>query len=240
MARRRLVKRGLGRYFQTVKRSRGMVVIDERLEFPDPSEARPDGLLAVGGDLSEERLLLAYRSGIFPWSATPITWWSPNPRAVLPIGGLHVSRSLARSLGKKSWRFSLDAAFEDVVRACAEPAPGRTETWIEEPMIRAYIALHKAGYAHSLEVWEDDVIVGGIYGVALGGFFAGESMFHRVSDASKVALVILMEILRSRGFLLFDTQVASPLTRSMGAVDIPRTEYLALLQEALQADASWS
>lgn len=223
-----------------MKRSRGMAVIDERLEFPDPSEARPDGLLAVGGDLSVDRLLLAYRSGIFPWSAAPITWWSPNPRAVLPMGGLHVSRSLARSLGKKSWRFSLDAAFEGVVRACAEPAPGRTETWIEEPMVRAYVALHEAGYAHSLEVWEDDAIVGGIYGVAIGGFFAGESMFHRVSDASKVALVILMEILRSRGFLLFDTQVASPLTRSMGAVDIPRPEYLVRLQEALQADAAWS
>lgn len=218
-----------------MKRSRGIAVVGTDLAFPDPSEARPDGLLAVGGDLSVERLLLAYRSGIFPWSAAPITWWSPNPRSIIPIDGPHISRSLARTLKKHSWTFTFDSDFETVVRACAKPAPGRMETWIEEPIVRAYTALHHAGYAHSLEVRQDGMLVGGIYGVAVGGFFAGESMFHLASNASKVALVVLMKQLRQRGFQLFDTQVASPLTRSMGAVDIPRREYLEQLGRALSA-----
>ncbi|MDX6765923.1 MAG: leucyl/phenylalanyl-tRNA--protein transferase [Candidatus Methylacidiphilales bacterium] len=222
-----------------MKRSRGIAIIDSRLDFPPVEEARPDGLLAVGGDLSPERLLLAYQSGIFPWSSDPITWWSPNPRSILPVGGLHVSRSLARTLRRQIWQYTFDTAFESVVRACASPAPGREETWIEEAIIRAYTALHHRGHAHSIEVWQDRTLVGGIYGVALGGFFAGESMFHRADDASKAALVVLMEHLEKLGFSLFDTQVASPLTRQMGAVDIPRPEYLVRLQQALTANVAF-
>jgi leucyl/phenylalanyl-tRNA---protein transferase len=219
-----------------VRRTRGIAILDANLVFPNPAEARPDGLLAIGGDLSPERLLLAYRSGIFPWSSAPITWWSPHPRSIIPMDGLHISRSLARTLKKNPWTFTLNADFESVMRSCALPAPGREETWIEEPIIQAYTALHRKGYAHSLEVWQDNALVGGIYGVAIGGFFAGESMFHRVSDASKTALVVLMDVLNQRGFKLFDTQLASPLTRNMGAIDIPRRQYLSLLAGALGSE----
>jgi leucyl/phenylalanyl-tRNA--protein transferase len=221
-----------------MRRQPGIPVLTPALAFPDPSEARPDGLLAVGGDLSVERLLLAYRMGIFPWSSAPISWWSPDPRSIIPMSGLHIPRSLERRLRNHPWKITLDAAFSDVIHACAEPAPGREETWIEPPLIEAYLRLHHAGYAHSLEIWQDDHLVGGIYGVALGGFFAGESMFHRVSDASKVALVHLISHLRDRGFRLFDTQIASPLTRSMGAIDLPRRTYLERLGLALDLDVS--
>lgn len=215
-------------------------VLTQELVFPDPAQARSNGLLAVGGDLSVERLLLAYRMGIFPWSSAPISWWSPDPRSIIPLGGLHISRSLARSLRRNRWRKTLDTAFRRVIEACAAPAPGREETWIEPPIIEAYTRLHLAGYAHSLEVWQGDELVGGIYGVAIGGFFAGESMFHRVNDASKAALVALTDHLRTRGFVLFDTQIASPLTRSMGAIDIPRRSYLERLGTAVDLDVSFS
>jgi leucyl/phenylalanyl-tRNA---protein transferase len=222
-----------------MRRSRGIPVLSEALAFPEPSEARADGLLAVGGDLSVDRLLLAYRSGIFPWSCAPITWWSPDPRAILPHGGLHVSRSLARHLRQPGWRVTMDQAFAGVIAGCATPAPGREETWIEPDLMEAYMRLHAAGHAHSVEVWRDDVLAGGIYGVAVGRFFAGESMFHRVSNASKIALVHLVDHLDRCGFTLFDTQVASPLTRSMGAVDMPRLAYLERLKEAVIQPNAW-
>lgn len=219
-----------------MRRPHRIPLLGPALDFPDPSTARPDGLLAVGGDLSTERLLRAYGSGIFPWSDDPVTWWSPDPRAVIPLEGLHISRSLRRSL-KRPWTITRDRAFASVIRACAEPAPGREETWIGPAIEAAYLGLHEAGHAHSLEVWLDGELAGGIYGVALGGLFAGESMFHRVTDASKVALIHLTNHLREQGFVLFDTQVASPLTLQMGAADIPRADYLRRLRQALRAPA---
>jgi len=218
----------------------GIPVLTQELAFPDPTQARTDGLLAVGGDLSVERLLLAYRMGIFPWSSAPISWWSPDPRSIIPLGGLHISRSLARTLRRCPWRITLNTAFRRVIEACAAPAPGREETWIEPLIIEAYTRLHQSGHAHSLEVWEGDALVGGIYGVAIGGFFAGESMFHVANDASKAALVTLVSHLRDRGFALFDTQIASPLTRSMGAIDIPRRSYLERLGAAVDLDARFN
>jgi leucyl/phenylalanyl-tRNA--protein transferase len=206
----------------------------DRLEFPPVTAANAEGLLAVGGDLSMERLLLAYRSGIFPWSDEPITWWSPDPRAIFEIEAFTPPRRLADKLRKKPFAITFNTAFESVVRHCAQPAPGRESTWISANFTRAYTALHHAGYAHSVEAWQGDTLVGGVYGVAIGGFFAGESMFHRQTDASKIALAHLFGRLKVKGFRLFDTQVLSPLTEQLGAVEIPRTDYLRRLAAALE------
>src|SRR5438874_6643537 len=151
-------------------------ILDQRLSFPDPRRADAEGLVAVGGDLSVDRLLLAYRSGIFPWTADPITWWSPDPRAIFEFNGFHVSRSLSRVIEKNIFRITIDRAFREVMEGCAEPAPGRGKTWITQEFIEAYGELHRLGHAHSLECWQGHTLVGGIYGVAIGGFFAGESM----------------------------------------------------------------
>jgi leucyl/phenylalanyl-tRNA--protein transferase len=222
-----------------VRAKRGIPVLDESLAFPDPRRAGTEGLLAIGGDFRPERLLVAYRSGIFPWSADPITWWSPDPRAILPLDGIHISRRLARTLRQGRFGVTFDAAFEQVMRACAAPAPGREETWITGPFLDAYAELHRQGHAHSIEVWRDDRLVGGLYGVAVGGFFSGESMFHRETDASKVALVRMAEHLRARGFVLFDSQAATPHTRSMGVADIPRDAYLERLERAVRLPVSF-
>ncbi|MDE1170124.1 MAG: leucyl/phenylalanyl-tRNA--protein transferase [Verrucomicrobium sp.] len=205
--------------------------------FPDPGQARPDGLLAVGGDLSPERLVDAYRRGIFPWTDNPVTWWSPHPRAIFELKTFQPPRRLAQKMRQNRFHITRDRAFAAVIAGCAAPAPGREETWISPRFVLAYKELHRQGVAHSVEVWEGDALAGGLYGVALGGFFAGESMFHRVTDASKIALAFLMEHLRSRGFALFDTQVATPLTRSLGAVEIARDDYLRRLHDALQLPA---
>jgi leucyl/phenylalanyl-tRNA--protein transferase len=209
-------------------------ILGSALVFPDPDQALddPNGLLAIGGDLSVERLLLAYRSGIFPWTADPPTWWSPDPRGILPLEGLHISRSLARTLRRAPFAVTRDRAFAAVVRACA--VTRRHGNWITPEIARAYTRLHEAGHAHSVECWQGDQLVGGIYGVSTGGLFAGESMFHTVDDASKVALVSLVEHLRARGFVLFDIQMVTPTTRHFGAVEIPRREYLARLRAALE------
>jgi leucyl/phenylalanyl-tRNA--protein transferase len=209
-------------------------LLRERLWFPDPRRAAPEGLVAIGGDFSPQRLLLAYRSGIFPWTDNPITWWSPDPRAIFEFDRVHIPRSLRRFLRRCPFTFTHDRAFCQVMEGCAAPAPGREQSWVTPAFIQAYTTLHRLGYAHSVEVWLGDELVGGIYGVALGGFFAGESMFHRVSHASKVALVHLLEHLRQRGFVLFDTQMLTPVTRLLGAVEIPREEYLCRLAVALQ------
>jgi leucyl/phenylalanyl-tRNA--protein transferase len=210
-----------------------------RIHFPDVSKADPDGLVAIGGDLSVPRLLAAYRSGIFPWTDRPLTWWSPDPRAIFDLETFRVPRRLAQKLRQGRFQFTMNQAFEEVIHGCAEPAPGREQTWISPRFIRAYTELHRQGYAHSVEVWQGGRLVGGLYGVALGGFFAGESMFHRATDASKAALCFLVDHLRKRDFRLFDTQVATPVTRQMGAVDIPRREYLRRLAEALAHPASF-
>jgi leucyl/phenylalanyl-tRNA--protein transferase len=203
--------------------------------FPPPSAAltEPNGLLAAGGDLAPERLLNAYVRGIFPWyeEGQPILWWSPDPRAVLWLTELHVSRSLRRSLIKGGFEVRFDTAFEDVIRGCAAPRRYTDGTWITADMQQAYVRLHRLGWAHSVETWRDGQLVGGMYGVAIGRVFFGESMFSRVDDASKVALVRLVERLRERQFSLIDCQVASAHTISLGARNIPRREFLAHLRE---------
>src|SRR5512136_72016 len=156
-----------------------------RFRFPHPSRADEDGLLAIGGDLKPGTLLFAYRNGIFPWTVHPITWWSPDPRTVIEIDGLHVSRSLRRVISRGVFRVSFDAAFTRVMEGCAAPRPGREETWISPQFMTAYTRLHELGYAHSVECWRGERLAGGLYGVSIGGFFAGESMFSEAPNASK-------------------------------------------------------
>lgn len=204
--------------------------------FPDPEESEPEGLLAVGGDLAPQRLLLAYAMGIFPWYAEgqPILWHSPDPRAVLVPSALHVSRSLRKSLRRRKFEVRLDTAFADVIRACAEvPRPGVQGTWITRDMMRAYVRLHEMGYAHSAEAWECGRLVGGIYGVSLGGAFFGESMFTRRSDASKVAFAVLMRQLERWGFDFLDCQMHTPHLERMGAVSWPRKAFLEALARSV-------
>jgi leucyl/phenylalanyl-tRNA--protein transferase len=210
-----------------------IAVLDYRLRFPSPERADAEGLVAIGGDLSVPRLLLAYRNGIFPWTVDPITWWSPEPRAIFELDGFHVSRSLARVIRKGVFRVTRDRAFRRVMRGCAVRAPGRRSTWISPEFIEAYTRLHEQGHAHSLECWLGTRLVGGVYGVAMGGFFAGESMFHRASDASKVALFHLIEHLRRQGFVLFDIQMLTAITTQLGGITIPRMYYLHRLAQAV-------
>lgn len=210
-----------------------VALLDDGLWFPDPRKARSDGLVAVGGDLSVERLLLAYRCGVFPWSAEPITWWSPSPRAIFDLEHIHISRSLARTLRKGGFEVTYDEDFEGVIRGCADAPRREGQTWISPEFIAAYTRLHYAGHAHSVEVWHEGQLAGGIYGVAVGGLFAGESMFHRVTDASKVALVHCAQRLRERRFTLFDTQMVTNVTSALGAFEISRNEYLARLASAV-------
>ena len=217
-----------------------ITLLDDCLRFPDPQSATPEGLVAIGGELSVPRLLLAYRSGIFPWTADPVTWWSPDPRAIIELDRLHISRSLGRAIRKCGFEISLDQAFQQVMEGCAAPARGRRSTWISREFIEAYTQLHHQGHAHSLECWQAGQLIGGIYGVALGGFFAGESMFHRVSNASKIALVHLIEHLRWRGFALFDIQMLTPITAQLGGNTITRGEYLARLAKALALPCSFT
>jgi leucyl/phenylalanyl-tRNA--protein transferase len=214
-----------------------VAILTSELRFPDPRTAMADGLVAVGGDLSVERLLQAYGSGIFPWTAQPLTWWSPDPRGIFDIGGMHISRSLARTLRKCPYEITRDKAFREVMLACAAPAQGRRSTWITPEFIDAYCALHRNCHAHSFECWSNGNLVGGIYGVALGGLFAGESMFHSAPDASKIALYHLHQHLESRGFLLFDIQMLTPITTQLGAFEISRGEYLKRLKAAVAGDS---
>lgn len=205
--------------------------------FLSPELADADGLVGVGGDLGPRRLLEAYRRGIFPWydAETPILWWSPDPRAIFELDGLHVSRRLARTVRSGKFEVTVDRDFAGVIRGCADrPEAG---VWITPEMIEAYERLHRLGHAHSVEVWHEGQLAGGLYGVAVGSLFAGESMFTRVRDASKVALVHLMGRLRERGYQLFDVQFLNDHTASLGAVEIPRREYLARLRRALERPA---
>jgi leucyl/phenylalanyl-tRNA--protein transferase len=211
-------------------------ILDARLQFPEARRADAEGLVAIGGDLTPARLRLAYRSGIFPWTARPLTWWSPDPRAVFELDRFHVPRSLARVLRRAPFVITRDRAFREVMLGCAAPAPGRRTTWIAAEFIAAYTRLHELGDAHSVECWRGGDLVGGVYGVSLGGFFAGESMFHLEANASKVALHHLGEHLRARGFALFDIQVVTPATRALGAVEISREEYLRRLEQAVAMD----
>jgi leucyl/phenylalanyl-tRNA--protein transferase len=209
------------------------ILLDHHLTFPSPARANAEGLVAIGGDLSVPRLLLAYRSGIFPWTDKPLTWWSPDPRAIFELDQFRVSHSLAKVIRKGVFQITIDSAFTDVMKGCAASAPGRRSTWITREFLKAYTELYEQGHAHSLECWQDGKLVGGIYGVAIGALFAGESMFHRANNASKIALYHLIEHLRQRNFALFDIQMLTAITSSLGAIQIPRTEYLKRLAEAV-------
>ena len=202
-------------------------------DFPDTTEAltEPDGLLAAGGDLTPERLITAYRNGIFPWFSDeqPILWWAPNPRSVMLPEALKVSRSLRRTLKRNLFDVTIDRAFERVVRGCAAPRRDHAGTWITDTMIAAYENLHRHGYAHSVECWATDELVGGLYGVAIGQVFFGESMFSERTDASKVAMVTLVTRLLEWGYKLIDCQVHNAHLASLGAATIQRNEFNALL-----------
>jgi len=211
--------------------------LDPSDEFPPTSEALdyPNGLLAVGGDLTPKRLLHAYRRGIFPWfeAPQPVLWWTPDPRSVLFPDRLHVSRSLRRTLRRDQFTLTVDTQFSEVMRACAEARDAGPGTWIGDSMIRAYGELHALGHAHSVEVWSGETLVGGLYGVAIGRAFFGESMFSRESDASKVALVALVRLLGNAGFEIIDCQVESEHLNTLGATNIGRLDFEAWLAQTI-------
>lgn len=214
--------------------------LDHTLHFPDPRKADGEGLVAIDGDLSVARLLLGYRSGIFPWTVNPVSWWSPDPRAILELEDFRAPRSLSKLVRKAPFRITTNVAFRTVMERCAEETPERGESWITPEFIEAYGRLHDQGHAHSVECWQADELVGGIYGVSVGGFFAGESMFHRVSNASKIALYHLVDRLRGCGFQLFDIQMITPVTQMLGAVEISRNDYLKRLKAATEVKRVFS
>ena len=207
------------------------------LEFPDPELADKDGLLAAGGNLETDTLLNAYVSGIFPWYAagSPILWWSPDPRMVMFPGKMKISHSLSQSIRNKRYEVLLDANFESVINQCATlPRKGQSGTWITAEMIEAYVTLHRDGYAHSVEIYMENQLAGGLYGVSLGGIFFGESMFHLVSDSSKIALFHLTQILSEWNFDLIDVQQSTEHLKRLGAEEIPRSRFLEILKVSLK------
>lgn len=208
-------------------------LLNRSSQFPDASLAQdePNGLLAIGGDLSLPRLIEAYRHGIFPWysEGEPILWWSPDPRCVFLLDSLHISRSMRRALKRKPYQVTINRAFTNVLNGCAAPRAKEPETWILPEMKNAYEQLYQQGLAHSVEIWHKEQLVGGLYGVSMGRFFFGESMFSNATNASKFALIYLAHYLQENGFLLLDSQVGNPHLYRMGAVDIPRNEFLELL-----------
>ena len=215
-------------------------LLDDELGFPAVEFAENDGLLAIGGDLSEARLLDAYSSGIFPWDDEPLLWFSPDPRMVLDLGAYKPSKSLYRKIKKNIFEIRFDSAFEQVIENCSS---ARSETWISNGFKEAYTKLHQKGYAHSVECWQEGRLVGGLYGLSLGSAFFGESMFHLVSDASKVAFYHLVQQLQAWDFTLLDCQVNNDHLLSLGAEDIPREAYLLQLKLALKNEThlgSWS
>jgi len=212
--------------------------LTEEIQFPPVEMATPEGILAIGGDLSPERLITAYSSGIFPWytEESPILWWSPNPRFVLFLNELKLSKSTRKVIKKNPFSFTFDKCFEEVIKSCSLPRKSEFGTWIVKDMIEAYIRLHNMGYAHSVEAWQDGKLAGGLYGVSLGRCFFGESMFTKVSNASKLSLVFLVNTLRKLEFHFIDSQVYTPHLARMGAREIPRSEYIKLLKGALKFD----
>lgn len=211
--------------------------LDHRLIFPPPELAEDNGVLCVGGDVSEDRLILAYSSGIFPWphEGYPLLWHSPDPRTVLVPKDLHVGRSLEKSLRRGLYEVRLDTAFRQVMRGCSEKErPNQDGTWITDELIEGYVALHRRGLAHSIEAWQGDELKGGLYGVSLGGAFFGESMFAEAPDASKVAFATLVRQLERWGFDFIDCQVHTEHLERFGAVEWPRTRFLAALKKALK------
>lgn len=223
-----------------------MYWLTEELTFPHPKYASPEGLLAAGGDLSPQRILFAYENGIFPWynEGEPILWWSPNPRFVLYPSEIKVSKSMRQVFRKKCFRVSFDEAFEEVIEICASiPRAGQNGTWLTEEMKAAYIHLHRLGFAHSVETWQGDQLVGGLYGLSLGHCFFGESMFARASNASKTALIVLAKTLEKKGFGMIDCQSETTHLSSMGAKFIDQVSFLNYLKENKQnrtIRGSWS
>lgn len=211
-----------------------MHYLSETLYFPDVNQANRDGILAIGGDLSPERLQLAYKSGIFPWFETgdPILWWSPNPRMVLFLEELKISKSMRNILNKGEFSVTFNQNFRDVISYCQKvKRDGQNGTWITNDMIEAYCKLHDLGIAKSVEVWQDDILVGGLYGVDVGHIFCGESMFSLVSNASKVAFITLVNHLKNENYKLLDCQVYNPHLESLGCREIPREEFMQILQQ---------
>lgn len=217
-----------------------------RFPFPSPESASPDGIVCIGGNLSPGMLLSAYSQGIFPWfnAEDPLLWWSPDPRFALLPEELHVSDTMRKIIKKGRYRLSLDHSFEAVLRGCSSvPRPGQSGTWITDDMIEGYLRLHALGYAHSVEAWEGDALAGGLYGIALGSAFFGESMFSLAPDASKAAFIPLVWRLKDEGFTLIDSQVRTKHVSSMGGRDLSRREYLERLERALEAPTlrgSWA
>lgn len=209
--------------------------------FPPVEDSDGDGLLAIGGTLEPEWLLDAYSHGIFPWpSGRLLAWWSPDPRAVLELDALHVSRRLAKTCRSPRWQVTFDRDFAGVMAGCGTAQHRRYSTWITPDMRRAYLRMHELGFAHSVEVWHDGQLAGGTYGIALGAYFAAESMFYFVRDASKVAVVHLVGHLRARGHQLLDIQQLTPHTASLGATEIPRKEFLERLARAITMPRSFT
>ncbi len=212
-------------------------LLDNHTPFPPIERAlrEPNGLLAIGADLTPARLLDAYRHGIFPWfnANDPILWWSPDPRMVLFPGEFKISRSLRKTLRRHAFEARADSAFEQVMRACAAPRHGQSGTWIHEDMVAAYGELHRMGYAHSVEIWMNGELAGGLYGIAIGRMFYGESMFSRQTDASKIALAYLAANLAGWNFGMIDCQMNTSHLASLGACEIPRTEFIQRLQELI-------
>ncbi len=209
---------------------------NQRIEFPSLQEVEVDGLLAAGGNLSPGVLLSAYENGIFPWynPGDPILWWNPDPRFILHPGGLSISGRLRRSLRRAGFSFTMDKLFEQVIDHCSRvPRKGQEGTWITEEMKAGYIELHNLGWAHSLEVWQDHELAGGLYGLSIGGCFFGESMFSLVSGASKAAFILLAQVLFRKDFSFIDCQMSTPHLKALGGLEISRVEYMELLKSAL-------
>ncbi len=213
-----------------------MASLPRTYTFPPLEAASPEGLLAVGGDLNPDRLLSAYRQGVFPWfsDGQPILWWSPDPRAILYPANLHISRSLRKSLRTQDFEVTADRAFDRVIQRCAESRNAREGTWITSGMQEAYCTLHRMGYAHSIETWQNGQLVGGLYGLAIGKAFFGESMFSQITDASKTALVALAASLTTGGYHFIDCQVVSEHLNSLGAQAVPRDRFSSELKQAVE------
>lgn len=220
-------------------------ILDENIRFPNPLDAEPEGLLAIGGDLNPKRLLLAYHMGIFPWysEGQPLLWWSPDPRLVLIPDEIKISKSLKRNLRKKDITVQMDGDFSSVIRRCAEvPRRDQEGTWITDEMMEAYEDLHQMGYAHSVEVYQEGNLIGGLYGISIGGSFFGESMFSSATDGSKMALAWLAKFAESKGWQMIDCQIPTDHLKSLGAKEMSRRDFLETLSQSNQQETimgSW-
>ena len=214
---------------------KGIPVLEHGEPLPDPRASPGDEPAALGFELTPALMLEGYRKGLFAWTVNPVTWWSPDPRAVFDLDGLHVSRSLRKKIKRAQFRVTIDRAFFGVMQGCALPRKSGERTWVTREFMRAFMPLHQQGFAHSVECWQDEALVGGVFGVGIDGFFSAETMFSLVTDASKIALYYLVEALRAAGFVLLDIQMLTPHTASLGAYEISRDEYLARLKIALRA-----